>query len=230
MNARSVVLSLIVLVLCTSAAAQTTLTCTTPFQQELTAAGEIRSDADHVLRGVIDVKEENRTFVDLKTAAPAGYICTTRLLRSYHGYRGFSLDPKNLVTASGIASPGPTLRAAVGDKVQLILFNHVDITQFSLTSVGGQGFFGEDCDSSISASTGKQKYPARNNDPAKPPLNPENRWRSRRSPCRSSSASPSSTRAALATPHPESAASRARRCRRSPRRRALPRGRRCQPR
>jgi FtsP/CotA-like multicopper oxidase with cupredoxin domain len=168
MKERSAIVSLVVLILCTSAAAQTTLTCTTPFQQELTSIGEIRSDADHVLRGVIDVKEENRTFIDYSGAPATPYICTTRLLRSYHGYRGLSLDPKNLVTRTGIASPGPNLRAAVGDKVQLILFNHVDITQFALTSATGQGFFGEDCDSSISASTGKQNYPARST------ANPEN--------------------------------------------------------
>ena len=159
MKTRSTPLSLILLLLCTSALAQTP-TCPMPFQQELTAPGEIKSDADHVLRGTIDVREETRGFVDYQTG-PKTYTCIKPLLRSYHGYKGFSLDPKNRVTVTGYASPGPTLRAAVGDKVQLILFNHIDITQFAVTSVTGHGFFGEDCDSSMSASTGKQKYPAR---------------------------------------------------------------------
>ncbi|HYU25278.1 MAG TPA: hypothetical protein VEO74_08755, partial [Thermoanaerobaculia bacterium] len=159
---KSGIVSLILLLLCASAFAQDAPTnCTTPFGQELTAPGEIRSSGDHVLRGVIDAREENRTFVDYRTSTtPTTYTCTKRLLRSYHGYRGFSLDPKDRVTPTGIAAAGPTLRAAVGDKVEVILFNHIDITQFSLTSATGHGFFGEDCDTSITT-TGAQKYPNR---------------------------------------------------------------------
>ena len=156
---KSGIVSLIFLVLCASALAQDAPTCSTPFGKELTALGEIRSGGDHVLRGVIDVKEENRTFVDYQNT-PQTYTCTKRLLRSYHGYRGFTFNPNERVTATGIASAGPTLRAAVGDKIQLVLFNHVDITQFSLTSSTGHGFFGEDCDTSITTK-GAQRYPNR---------------------------------------------------------------------
>ncbi len=161
MNKRNGILFLVLALLCVSAAAQPAPTCSTVMGQELTAPGEIPSGSDHVLRGVIDVREENRTFIDYRTTTtPTTYTCTKRLLRAYHGYRGFSLDPKDRVTPTGIATGGPTLRAAVGDKVEVILFNHIDITQFSLTSATGHGFFGEDCDTSITT-TGAQKYPNR---------------------------------------------------------------------
>lgn len=144
-------------------AAQPAPTCATEMNEELTAPGEIVSNKEKkVLQGVIELREEKRDFIDFKKAAPGSYACTNRLLRAYHGYRGFNLDAKNRVTPTGIASGGPTLRAAVGDTVQLIFFNRIDPSQFSLTST--TSMTGQDCDTAVNTK-GVQTYPPADKNP-----------------------------------------------------------------
>ena len=145
------------------AVAQPAPTCATSMNQELTFPGEIVSNkTTKMLQGVIELREENRTFIDFKKAAPGSYACTSRVLRAYHGYRGFNLDPKNRVTPTGIAAGGPTLRAAVGDTVQLIFLNRIDPSQFSLTSTTSMS--GEDCDTAVNTK-GVQTYPPADQNP-----------------------------------------------------------------
>jgi len=137
--------------------------CATSMNQELTFPGEIVSNkATKMLQGVIELRQETRTFIDFRKAADCPYICTSRVLRAYHGYRGFSLDPKDRVTPTGIAAGGPTLRAAVGDTVQLIFFNRIDPSQFSLTSTTSMS--GEDCDTAVNTK-GVQTYPPADKNP-----------------------------------------------------------------
>ncbi|HXT21989.1 MAG TPA: hypothetical protein VN923_14655, partial [Thermoanaerobaculia bacterium] len=58
--------------------------------------------------------------------------CAKQQLRYLSGYSGF--DPANASAQSGTdPMPGPTLRARVGDLVQVAYFNQVDVKQFAST-------------------------------------------------------------------------------------------------
>jgi FtsP/CotA-like multicopper oxidase with cupredoxin domain len=119
---------------------------------ELMNPGEIKS-ADHVLQGLIDLQVETRNITYYNNGI---YACDKHTLRAYQGYQGFNMDPKHRVTLVGIASPGPTLRAAVGDRVELIFLNRIDRADFNQTSVTSS--FGK-CDTTTSVSGTGRVYP-----------------------------------------------------------------------
>ncbi len=132
--------------------------------KELVNPGEIKSDGGF-LRGVIDlgVEARNITYYQPSTSAAAGarggYVCFKPTLRAYQGYQGWNLDPKNRVTISGTSGPGPTLRAKVGDKVQLIFLNRVDRTKFQQTSLTSIKSAPNKCDTVLNPD-GTEAYPA----------------------------------------------------------------------
>jgi FtsP/CotA-like multicopper oxidase with cupredoxin domain len=121
---------------------------------ELVNPGEIKS-VKGLLQGLIDLQVETRNITYYNNGI---YACDKHTLRAYQGYKGFNIDPKNRVTLVGKASPGPTLRAAVGDKVELIFLNRIERADFNQTSVtssfgkcdtttkvvGGGGYPGKD--------------------------------------------------------------------------------------
>jgi FtsP/CotA-like multicopper oxidase with cupredoxin domain len=141
--------------------------CTAQVGQELVNPGEITS-SNGTLEGILDLSAEKRAvtyFVPgpADTCPPSGpvpnsnYVCGFHTLRAYHGYKGYSLDGSAGVTPKGVAYPGPTLRASVGDTVQLILLNRIDPSQFNYSSQISMapGM----CDSSVSVATGGNAYP-----------------------------------------------------------------------
>ncbi len=100
----------------------------TPAANELKNPGEIVSDpATKLLKAVMRVKDESRTVPGF----PNPYT-----LRAYLGYKGHVVDPKNLVTNPKVYGPGPTLRAEVGDTLQIALLNHISPAQFPETQEG----------------------------------------------------------------------------------------------
>lgn len=133
--------------------AQTQDSCPALVGQPLMKLGEIVSDKDHVLRGVVDLIVERRSITYYDSPI---YKCDYHMLRTYHGYQGWNLDPKNRVTQVGVASPGPTLRAAVGDRVELIFLNRTDPAKFNQTSVTSS--YGK-CDTTKSLSGSGQRGP-----------------------------------------------------------------------
>jgi FtsP/CotA-like multicopper oxidase with cupredoxin domain len=121
---------------------------------ELMTPGEIKS-VKGLLQGLIDLQVETRSITYYNNGI---YVCDKHTLRAYQGYQGFNMDPKNRVTMVGVASPGPTLRAAVGDTVELIFLNRINRADFNQTSVTSS--FGK-CDTSTSVSGTGRSYPGK---------------------------------------------------------------------
>jgi FtsP/CotA-like multicopper oxidase with cupredoxin domain len=131
--------------------------------KELLSLGEIVSNGGF-LRGVIDLGVEARsiTYYQPSTSAAAGakggYVCLKPTLRAYQGYQGWNIDPKNRVTVVGTSGPGPTLRAKVGDKMQLIFLNRVDRAKFNQTSLTSVKSAPNKCDTVLNTD-GTEAYP-----------------------------------------------------------------------
>lgn len=129
--------------------------CAAVTGKELVNPGEIPSSGG-VLKGLIDLKVEQRNITYYQ--ANGGFVCFKPTLRAYQGYKGWNTDPKNRVTIFGSSGPGPTLRAKVGEKVQLIFLNRIDKSQFQGTSVTSIKGAPNKCDTVLNSS-GTEKYP-----------------------------------------------------------------------
>jgi len=132
--------------------AQSSDSCPAVVSPDLMKVGEITSKGG-VLKGVIDVVAERRSITYYDSPI---YKCDFHILRAYHGYQGWSLDPKNRVTQVGVASPGPTLRLAIGESIELMFLNRIDMSMFPLTSV--TSVYGK-CDTTKSLSGNGQRGP-----------------------------------------------------------------------
>jgi FtsP/CotA-like multicopper oxidase with cupredoxin domain len=103
----------------------------------LPVIGEIGSGPDGVLRATITVEDEIRAVWTPQAnpadpTKPPDYIC--REGQSMRYFAGGPTGGKRVwPVAKGIPGPGPTLRARVGDTVQIILLNHVDVKNFPTT-------------------------------------------------------------------------------------------------
>ena len=110
-----------------------------PPAQTLVKIPEIVSDpATHVLRGTVVLAEERqrlmfRSPVGGKSSKPgdpaASYQCQEQIVRAFHRYDGVETivpDPN----AVHDPVPGPTLRARVGDIVELSFVNDIDANRF----------------------------------------------------------------------------------------------------
>jgi FtsP/CotA-like multicopper oxidase with cupredoxin domain len=104
---------------------------------------EIKSDGSKKLRGVIEL-----TSGEYKIPGIA-------LKKSLRQFRGRGLPPISDI------SPGPTLRARLGDMVEISFLNKVDDTMFPYTPVTAAGDSSLDCDETKNESGGSvyPKYP-----------------------------------------------------------------------
>ncbi len=137
--------------------AQNGASCPAPFNEDLLPVGEIKS-VNGFLRGIIDTQYELRKVIEYNgTLAAPAYKCREHPLRAYHGYQGFG-EMKKPVTKIGEAYPGPTLRARVGETVQLIFLNRIDPQKFPQTSVTSVK---DQCDTAFVV-TGGKRYPGAN--------------------------------------------------------------------
>jgi FtsP/CotA-like multicopper oxidase with cupredoxin domain len=125
--------------------------CVAKAGEGLRPIGEIKSSGGY-LRGIIEVVAEQRAITYYNNGI---FNCYQPVVRTYHGYKGWSLDPKDRVTTPNVASPGPTLRAAVGETVELMLINRIDQAKFPRSSVTSQR---GRCDTSVN-SNGTPRYP-----------------------------------------------------------------------
>src|SRR5689334_23722889 len=129
------------------------INCQPAVGQELINPGELKSGTDGFLRGVVTVEAEIR---NVSYYAGRNFFCKTHQLRTYHGYTDLNaLRQGKTVTLKGVASPGPTLRAQVGDTVQLLFLNRIDTTCFPDTPLTGEG---KGCEVARNA-TGQEIYP-----------------------------------------------------------------------
>ncbi len=117
-----------------------------------------RSDTTKTLQAVIKILDEQKTYLAPPVDASGGCVQNTGQMRYISGY-----DPTNphivWPTTRGVPWPGPTLRARVGDRVQITLLNHVDVKNFPGTlDVAEQG---QACDQNKNVGPGasKNSYP-----------------------------------------------------------------------
>ncbi|MBM3738093.1 MAG: hypothetical protein FJW39_20110 [Acidobacteria bacterium] len=127
----------------------------------LVPVGEIRSK-NGVLRAVLGLKAERRS-VPYWNAGADSFDCRVLRLRAYEAWEGFSLDPNNLKTKAGVAWPGPTFRAEVGDLVQILFLNRIDERELPKTETRNN------CDITKNTS-GAQIYPKEVQTSGTPPI------------------------------------------------------------
>jgi FtsP/CotA-like multicopper oxidase with cupredoxin domain len=130
--------------------------------QTLQSIMEIRSSgagSAKTLKAVMKVVDEEKVYLGPPVAAGTQFSCNTGRMRFFSGYDA-SVPPANRKvwpTTHGVPSPGPTLRASVGDTVQITLLNHVDVSKFP----NGQldvAEHGQACDSNTTFGAGNT-YP-----------------------------------------------------------------------
>lgn len=105
--------------------------------RDLVSMPEIRSQ-NGLLRGVLMLSDEQRSVAGSSTGSP----CNPQQLRYFLGYsaQGSRSDWRS----TGDPMPGPTLRARVGDLVQLTFLNQIDPSHFPNTL--DRGLQGLPCD------------------------------------------------------------------------------------
>src|ERR1044072_1420930 len=96
-----------------------------PLQQSLIAMPEIKSSGGR-LQATIELVDGMRTLWDY----PNTNRCATQHLRYLRGFSGFDPAGSPAWPAGQEPLPGPTLRARVGDLVEIAFFNDVDTQNF----------------------------------------------------------------------------------------------------
>ncbi|MEO8592713.1 MAG: multicopper oxidase domain-containing protein [Candidatus Solibacter sp.] len=98
---------------------------------------EIASGPDRVLRATITVDDEVRSVWMFRNNPENPFQLNPPVCREGHPMRYFAGAPTGgkrvWPVAKGVPAPGPTLRARVGDTVQITLLNHVDAKSFPNT-------------------------------------------------------------------------------------------------
>ncbi|MFN0108230.1 MAG: multicopper oxidase domain-containing protein [Blastocatellia bacterium] len=120
--------------------------CNSP-GQPLVPIGELtRSSVGNTLQAVLKVLNENKNYL-APSLTGGNPVCSNGQMRFFAGYNQANPSQKWPLT-SGVPTPGPTLRARVGDTVQVTLLNQVDVNAFPNTidiAEKGQG-----CDTAMS--------------------------------------------------------------------------------
>jgi FtsP/CotA-like multicopper oxidase with cupredoxin domain len=140
--------------------AQTAPACA-PAGQTLVPIQELGKTGAGPVQAVIKILNENKTYW-AKSSSGGAPVCQSGQMRYITGSKpgGPQLWPKT----QGTPQPGPTLRARVGDTVQVTLLNQVDVNAFGSSLDAGER--GEGCDVATSAGpTG-----ATNTYPGNPPF------------------------------------------------------------
>jgi FtsP/CotA-like multicopper oxidase with cupredoxin domain len=122
--------------------------CPPPGQPLQTIMEIESSSATKTLQAVLKILDEKKCFLAPPVNGGPGYVPDSGQMRYIAGY-----DPTKpgsvWPTAKGVPNPGPTLRARVGDRVQITLLNQVDLShKFPLTLDVAE--HGEDCDQNTS--------------------------------------------------------------------------------
>ncbi len=97
-----------------------------PPNQSLLEIPEIPRSADGKLRATIEIVDGLRLIADTNTTR-----CATQHLRYLRGYQGFDAAKAAAWPTGNDPLPGPTLRARVGDLVELAFFNDIDLINFA---------------------------------------------------------------------------------------------------
>ena len=123
-----------------------------PAGQALAEIAEIaKTTANGPVQGVIKILNENKTYIGASKATPGTTAPQTGQMRYFAGSLPGGPDiwpPKN-----GSPAPGPTIRARVGDTVQITLLNQVDVAAFGDSLDAGEQT--GSCD--VSTASGSQR-------------------------------------------------------------------------
>lgn len=113
-----------------------------PVSQPLLKIPELVSGTDRVLRGTIVLTDEQRRLIvrspNARPGQPGSFFdCQPQRVRAFIGLEAM---PKVPPSPGGIIDPypGPTLRARLGDIVQLTFINQIDQTRFPYTIDRGE--------------------------------------------------------------------------------------------
>jgi len=109
------------------------------------------STSTKTLQAVLKVLNEKKSYWAASLQSGQGPVCNSGQMRFFSGYNPTNPAQK-WPTTSGVPTPGPTLRARVGDTVQITLLNQVDVSAFGNTiDVAEQG---QGCDTATSVGPG----------------------------------------------------------------------------
>ena len=118
--------------------------------RELLKMPEIKSDEQqHILHGTIILSDEKRSLA----GSADGTTCNFQQLRLFKGFTTGHPEPW---PATGDILPGPTLRARIGDLIELTFMNEVNPKNFPNTLDQGEEGKTPGCDISTATSQGGQ--------------------------------------------------------------------------
>lgn len=103
--------------------------------QTLQAIMEIKTGPTKILKAVLKVLDEKKVYLGSPPQGTSRPSCNSGQMRYFSGYDANLTPPLRRVWPSkhGVPGPGPTLRASVGDTIQITLLNHVDTRNFPNT-------------------------------------------------------------------------------------------------
>lgn len=134
--------------------------CAAPGQPLISIEELTRTNSTGTLQAVIKVLNENKTYwaASAQGAAP---VCNSGQMRFFSGYN-VANPSQRWPRTSGVPSTGPTLRARVGDTVQITLLNQVDVSAFGNSIDAAEKGLGCDSATSVGPSgTGTNTYPGK---------------------------------------------------------------------
>jgi len=103
--------------------------------QALQSIMEIKTGSAKILKAVIKVLDEKKVYLGSPPSGTSRPSCNSGQMRYFSGYDA-NLPPLGRPvwpTKHGVPGPGPTLRARVGDTIQITLLNHVNTKNFPNT-------------------------------------------------------------------------------------------------
>jgi FtsP/CotA-like multicopper oxidase with cupredoxin domain len=111
------------------------------------------------LKAVIKVLDEEKVYLGQPGAGQSAPSCNSGQMRYFSGYDASAppLGRPVWPRVHGVPGPGPTLRAAVGDTVQITLLNHVNVKNFPNSLDSAE--HGVACDTNKNPDTGQNTYP-----------------------------------------------------------------------
>src|SRR5205814_11975 len=121
-----------------------------PVNQTLIPIEEIKKTTPTgPVQGVIKILNENKAYLGASKTGGAP-VCQTGQMRYMAG--SLPNGPQIWPPKNGNPAPGPTIRARVGDTVEITLLNQVDVTAFGNSLDTGEQ--GDGCDVATSAGPG----------------------------------------------------------------------------
>ena len=133
--------------------------CNVPTGETLVKIGQIDKPQGSTgpVQGVIKILNEKKSYLVGSKAQSGTNVCETGQMRYLTGSRPGGPQVWPLAPQKGLPAPGPTIRARVGDTVEITLMNQVDVNAFATSTDAGKALpldKGNGCDSVTSTGPG----------------------------------------------------------------------------